>query len=286
MTSHSELKERMSKRIVELCQEYNLDLKKKQDRDTLEVLLLDEFSDEEEDEDWDDDEEDEDWDDDDDDEDDDEDEDSENETQPQVTEKVETQEQTLSQLLAEEEKKKKKRMIYWGVGSIAAVALFFLSIELFTFASIIVFLYGYYRACKWLTYNFFRETPEKVGNWVDDTLLVYARKTLGVILMLPFSIIIIIIGIALIAALAGGGGGGSSSNYSRGSSRDDDDEDRNLVYQAQVRGGTTWLNISGARNEDGAISSVVYEKSRNPDKQYRVVAKTKYGKILHTVYSC
>lgn len=57
------------------------------------------------------------------------------------------------------------------------------------------------------------------------------------------------------------------------------------VYQAQVRGGTTWLNIGGTRNEDGAIRSVDYEKSRNPEKRYRVV-EIKNGKIIGTVYSC
>lgn len=151
------------------------------------------------------------------------------------------------------------------------VTLFFLIIF-----SILSFLYGYYKLVEWLTYNFFTETPKKTGDWVDDYLIVYGKKTLGILLLLPVAILLII-------ALAAGSNksSGSSSSGSRS-----DDFDGYTVYQLQVRGGTTWLNIGGSRNEDGAIRSADYEKSRNPDKQYRVVEKTRNGKIIGTVYSC
>ena len=151
---------------------------------------------------------------------------------------------------------------------------FFMGI--FVVLMVVGFFYGYYVVCKWLTYDFFTETPEKTGDWVDDYLIVYGKKTLGVLLLLPVAIL-------LILALAAGSNksSGSSSSGSRS-----DDSDGYTVYQLQVRGGTTWLNIGGSRNEDGAIRSADYEKSRNPDKQYRVVEKTRNGKIIGTVYSC
>ena len=57
-----------------------------------------------------------------------------------------------------------------------------------------------------------------------------------------------------------------------------------VYYQVQVRGGTTWLNVGGPRNETGAINCVDHESDRNPDKKYRVVEK-RNGRIVGTVYS-
>ena len=72
----------------------------------------------------------------------------------------------------------------------------------------------------------------------------------------------------------------SSSSYHS----NDNSSTGETYYQLQVRGGTTWLNVGGPRNEAGAINSLDYEKSRNPEKRYRVVEK-RNGRIVGTVYS-
>jgi hypothetical protein len=131
---------------------------------------------------------------------------------------------------------------------------------------VILLIYVYYKICKWLTYDWFRS--EESGQSV-------IRKAIGVILLLP--IIVFVIG----ALIAGMNGSTRSSPHRAHDQNDDEDEG---YYQAQVRGGTTWLNVGGPRNEAGAINSVDYEKSRNPEKQYRVVQKNSRGKVIGTVY--
>ena len=136
------------------------------------------------------------------------------------------------------------------------------------FILFIGFIYGYYKLCKWLTYDWFQS---------EEPYQSMFSKVLGVILLLPFAILFL-----FILAASKNNSDSSSSSYRK---FDDDDENEGY-YQAQVRGGTTWLNVGGPRNEAGAMSSVDYEKSRNPSKQYRVVRKNSRGKIIGTVYSC
>jgi len=80
-------------------------------------------------------------------------------------------------------------------------------------------------------------------------------------------------------------GSSSPSSYSEPRRSAPKEEYVKVEYQLQVRGGTTWLNIGGPRNEDGAMRSADYEKSRNPNKRYRVV-ELRNGRTGSTVYSC
>jgi|688.fasta_scaffold1208796_1 hypothetical protein len=118
-----------------------------------------------------------------------------------------------------------------------------------TFASIIAFLYGYYRLCKWLTYDFFSDKPEKTGDWVDDYVVVYGKKTLGVLLLLPVAILIIAVAIFAIIGASNNRSGGFSSSRS---SRSDDDEYGNYVIQYRRHG--SWIDGPGSNNESVAES--------------------------------
>lgn len=75
------------------------------------------------------------------------------------------------------------------------------------------------------------------------------------------------------------------SDYSSSKNSHNDDENEEYRYQLQVRGGTMWLNVGGTRNEAGAMDGADKEKSSNPDKQYRVVALNKRGKIVGIISS-
>lgn len=110
--------------------------------------------------------------------------------------------------------------------------------------SIAAFFYGYYRLCKWLTYNFFDDTPEKTGDWIKDYVVVYTKKLLGVILLLPVSIIFIV---ALIAASSKSSGSKSFSR-SRYSSYSDEE------YVIQYRRGSSWIDGPGSNDERVAES--------------------------------
>jgi hypothetical protein len=131
---------------------------------------------------------------------------------------------------------------------------------------------GYYSLIKWLFGK-----REEVGNWVDDYLVDYSLKLFGVLLLSPF--IILAFALFTVYTILSNKSGSIISSSSSDSSY------VRIQYQAQVRGGISWLNIGGPRNEDGAIRSVDYEKSRNPNKQYRVV-ELKNGSVGSTVYSC
>jgi hypothetical protein len=81
------------------------------------------------------------------------------------------------------------------------------------------------------------------------------------------------------------GGSSNPSSYSEPRRSAPKEEYVRLLYQLQVRGGHFWLNIGGPMNEDGAMRSAEYEKSRNPNKRYRVV-ELRNGRVGNTVYSC
>jgi len=110
---------------------------------------------------------------------------------------------------------------------------------------IIAFLYGYYKLVKWLTYDFFTETIEKTGDWVKDYVIVYTKKLVGVILLLPF---VILLAFAFIAAT--GKSSGSGGLYRNRSLYGSDDEE----YVIQYRRGSTWIDGPGSNDERVAES--------------------------------
>lgn len=108
---------------------------------------------------------------------------------------------------------------------------------------IAAFFYGYYRLCKWLTYDFFTETIEKTGDWIKDYVIVYTKKLFGAILLLPVAIFII----AVFIAAAGKSSG--SGSYRRSSYGSDSEE-----YVIQYRRGSTWIDGPGSNDERVAES--------------------------------
>ena len=122
---------------------------------------------------------------------------------------------------------------------------------IFYMAVMLASIYGYYRLCKWLTYDFFSNTPDKTGDWVDDYVIVYGKKTLGVLLMLPAAFLIIAVAIfALAAASNKSGGSGFLSSRSRGSSSDDEYGS----YVIQYRRHGSWIDGPGSNSESVAES--------------------------------
>jgi hypothetical protein len=117
----------------------------------------------------------------------------------------------------------------------------------------IALLYGHYRLCKWLTYDFFTTTPEKTGDWVDDYLIVYGKKTLGVILLLPFALTVI--AVFLFAIIANSNRPGSYGLF--GSSRSNGD------FRIQYRRHGTWIDGPGSNNE--AIAESMFDNFVNND---------------------
>jgi hypothetical protein len=114
-------------------------------------------------------------------------------------------------------------------------------LDFFIFILCIVLLYAYYRLCKWLTYSFFTITPEKTGDWVDDYLIVYGKKTLGIILLLPFALILIAVVIFAIA------GSNKSGNFGGLGSFGSSDGGGDFRIQYRRRG--TWVDGPGSNNE-------------------------------------
>jgi hypothetical protein len=114
-------------------------------------------------------------------------------------------------------------------------------LDLLVFISSVAFLYGYYRLCKWLTYSFFTVTPEKTGDWIDDYLIVYIKKTLGVILLLPFAIILIAVAVLAIT------GSNRSKGFSRFNSSNDHDDSGDFRIQYRRHG--TWIDGPGSNSE-------------------------------------
>jgi len=128
------------------------------------------------------------------------------------------------------------------------------------------FIYGYYRLCKWLTYDFFSDTPEKTGDWVDDYVIVYGKKTLGVLLMLPAAFLIIAVAVfALVAAPNKSGGSGLFSSRSRNSSSDGDYGN----YVIQYRRHGSWIDGPGSNNERVAESMFDNFVSNDPRSENR-----------------
>jgi hypothetical protein len=122
------------------------------------------------------------------------------------------------------------------------VIVFFLTLGL-----IIGFLWLYYKAVSWLTYDLFTNLPEKTGDWVDDYLVVYTKCIFGVILLLPVALLLIF---ALAAASGKSGSGGGL--FSRKSSRSSDDSYGNYVIQYRRHG--SWIDGPGSNSESIAES--------------------------------
>lgn len=110
----------------------------------------------------------------------------------------------------------------------------------------IVLLYGYYRVCKWLTYGFFMEPPEKIGVFFDDYVVVYGRKTLGVLLLLPFALFLIAAFVlALLLSNRSVGAGVGGLRRSRGADGE---------FRIQYRQRGTWIDGPGSNDERVAES--------------------------------
>lgn len=129
----------------------------------------------------------------------------------------------------------------------AEVILFFFYLFL-----IAAFIYGYYRLCKWLTYDFFSDTPEKTGDWIKDYVVVYTKKLFGIILLLPVAIFIIAVLIA-----ASGKSSGGSFNRNRYSSYGDEE------YVIQYRRGSSW--IDGPASNDERVAESMFDQFLNND---------------------
>ena len=118
---------------------------------------------------------------------------------------------------------------------------------------IVAFLYGYYRLCKWLTYDFFTETIEKTGDWIKDYVVVYTKKLFGIILLLPVAIFLVVVFIAAAGKSSGRGSIGSGGLYGS------DDEE----YVIQYRSGSSWVDGPGSNNE--RIAESMFDQFLNND---------------------
>jgi hypothetical protein len=155
--------------------------------------------------------------------------------------------------------------------------------ELLLFFFICAFVYGYYRLCKWLTYDFFTTEVQLTGDWKQDKLYPFLKKSVGVMLLLPFGFIII--AVLLFVLAAAGGNNKSSTTRTQNSYRDNDDDDGYYKVQVFSNSSKYWRDVSVASSESAATTRAIDHQSRHPGESVRVVRVRKNGKIVSTSYS-